>query len=52
MVTLVGRGATLADARAAAYRGVDDVRLVGSRVRTDVGALHVDDREELRDQAG
>ena len=52
VVTLVGRGATLADARAAAYRGVDEVRLEGARFRTDIGELHVDDRKELRDEAG
>ena len=52
VITLVGRGSTLADARSAAYRAVDDVRLEGRQVRTDVGALHVDDRQELREDAG
>jgi phosphoribosylamine---glycine ligase len=51
VATLVGRGPTLADARAAAYRGVDEVGLDGGQWRTDVGALHVDDRQELRDEA-
>ena len=52
VVTLVGRGPTLADARAAAYRGVDEVRLEGATYRRDVGELHIDDREELRHEAG
>ena len=52
VVTIVGRGPTLPDARAAAYRAVEDVRLEGSRYRTDVGELHVDDRPDLRDEAG
>ena len=52
VVTIVGRGPTLADARAAAYRAVEEVRLEGGRYRTDVGELHVDDRTDLRDEAG
>ena len=52
VVTIVGRGPTIPDARAAAYRAVEDVRLEGSRYRTDVGELHVDDRADLRDEAG
>jgi phosphoribosylamine--glycine ligase len=52
VLTIVGRGPTLTDARAAAYRAVDEVRLEGGRHRTDVGELHVDDRADLRDEAG
>jgi phosphoribosylamine--glycine ligase len=52
VVTIVGRGPTLADARRAAYRGVEEVQLEGAASRTDVGELHVDDREDLRDEAG
>ena len=52
VVTIVGRGSTLPDARAAAYRAVEEVRLEGARWRTDVGELHVDDRTDLRDEAG
>ena len=51
VVTLVGQGPTLADARAAAYRGVAEMGLEGSQFRTDVGELHVDDRTELGDEA-
>jgi phosphoribosylamine---glycine ligase len=52
VVTLVGLGSTVAEARAAAYAGVADVHLEGARDRTDVGQLHVDDGSELRDEAG
>ena len=52
VLTIVGRGPTLPDARAAAYRAVEDVRLEGGRYRTDVGELHLDDRSDLRDEAG
>ncbi len=38
VVTIVGRGKSLADARAAAYRGVDAVTLDGAQRRTDVAA--------------
>ena len=41
-----------AEARAAAYRAVEEVRLEGARCRTDVGELHVDDGTDLRDEAG
>ena len=51
VATLVGRGSTVAEARAAAYRGAADVRLDGGRYRSDIGALHVDDRQELGDEA-
>jgi phosphoribosylamine--glycine ligase len=51
-VTHVGRGPTLAEARAAAYRGVAEMGLEGSQFRTDVGELYVDDRPELGDEAG
>jgi len=50
-VTLVGRGPTLAEARAAAYRGVAEIGCEGSQFRTDVGELHVDDRTDLGDEA-
>ncbi len=46
VVTLVGRGASHAAARAAAYRGVAEVTLDGGRYRTDVAA------RELRDGGG
>jgi phosphoribosylamine---glycine ligase len=52
VVTIVGRGPTLAAARAAAYGGVEEVGLEGAAWRRDVGELHVDDRVELRHQAG
>ncbi len=52
VVTLVGRGPTPAAARAAAYRGVREVTLEGGQYRGDVGELHLDDRTELRDEAG
>ena len=52
VATIVGRGPTLSDARAAAYRAVEEVRLEGGQYRTDVGELHVDDRSDLRDEAG
>jgi len=52
VVTLVGRAPTLAEARAAAYRGVAELGLEGAKFRTDVGELHVDDRTELGDESG
>jgi phosphoribosylamine--glycine ligase len=52
VVTIVGLGPTHSDARAVAYRGVDEVRLEGATYRRDVGELHVDDREDLRHEAG
>ena len=52
VVTVVGRGADIAGARAAAYRAVEDVGLDGARVRADVGALHVDDGQELGEDPG
>ncbi len=54
VVTVVGRGATLADAREAAYRGVGEVRLEGGRFRTDIAdrELHRDDGKELGEEAG
>ena len=53
VVTVVGRGASLEDARAAAYRGVAEVTLAGGRYRSDVAEreLHAADRAELSDQA-
>jgi phosphoribosylamine---glycine ligase len=47
VVTLVGTGATLADARTAAYRGVEQVALDGGRYRTDIGASDVGDGQDL-----
>ncbi len=38
VVTVVGRGADLAAARAAAYRGIGEVTLVGGQHRSDIGA--------------
>ena len=54
VVTMVGRGATLEDARVMAYRGLADVSLDGGSYRTDIAAreLRVDDRAELSHQAG
>jgi len=57
VVTLVGRGTTLAEARAAAYRGVSELRLEGGSLRTDIAAgepalLHVDDGTQLGDESG
>ena len=54
VVTMVGRGDTLEDARVMAYRGIADVLLEGGRYRTDIAAreLRVDDRAELSHQAG
>jgi phosphoribosylamine---glycine ligase len=52
VVTLVASRPTLAEARAAAYRGVADVGLEGAQFRTDVGELHVDDRQQLSDEPG
>jgi phosphoribosylamine--glycine ligase len=52
VATIVGRGPSLADARAVAYRGVAEVRLEGAQHRSDVGTLHVGDGQELRDETG
>ena len=52
VATIVGRGPTIEDARAAAYRGVADVQLEGAAWRTDIGALHVDDGQDLDHEAG
>jgi phosphoribosylamine--glycine ligase len=52
VVTIVGRGPTIADARAVAYRGLKEIGLDGGRYRNDVGELHLDDRTDLRDEAG
>ena len=53
-VTIVGRGASLAAAREAAYGAVTDIRLDGGQFRADVAERELDlgDRAELRDQAG
>jgi phosphoribosylamine---glycine ligase len=55
VVTLVGRGRSLADARDAAYAGVDASSLDGAQVRRDIAErelepLHVSDRAELGDE--
>ncbi len=56
VLTVVGRGADLALAREAAYRGVAGVELDGAHWRTDVAArelvLDVGDRAQLDHQAG
>ena len=54
VVTMVGRGASLEDARVMAYRGLADVSLDGGRYRTDIAEreLRVDDRAELSHRAG
>ena len=54
VVTMVGRGSSLAAARDAAYGAVADVRLDGGQYRADVAEreLDVGNRAELRDQAG
>lgn len=53
VVTVVGRGPTLAAARKAAYRGVADVKLEGAQHRSDIAMreLDVGDGTELRDEA-
>jgi phosphoribosylamine--glycine ligase len=54
VVTIVGRGSSLAAAREAAYRGVAEVTLDGGRFRTDIAAreLGAGDGVELGHQAG
>ena len=54
VATLVGRGATLAAARDAAYRGVAEIELEGAQVRRDIAARELDarDRTDLRNEAG
>ena len=53
VVTVVGRGPDLAQARQAAYAGVATVRLDGGRYRTDIAARELDlgNRTQLGDQA-
>jgi phosphoribosylamine---glycine ligase len=56
VVTFVGRGPSLADAREAAYAGVDASDLERAQVRSDIAAreleaLHVGDRAQLGDEA-
>jgi phosphoribosylamine--glycine ligase len=56
VVTFVGRGASLADAREAAYAGVDASSLDRAQVRRDIAArelepLHVGDGAQLGDEA-
>lgn len=41
VLTVVGRGAILAEARAAAYRGVGDVALDGGHYRTDIASREI-----------
>jgi len=54
VLTMVGRGASLAEARVAAYAGVDRVALDGGRYRTDIAAreLDIDDGDQPRNQRG
>ena len=57
VLTVVGRGADLAAARETAYRGIAEVALEGSQVRTDIAdrelvGLERGDRADLGDQAG
>ncbi len=54
VLTMVGRGATVAAARDAAYAGIAAVELEGGRYRTDIAAreLEVGDGQELGNQAG
>jgi phosphoribosylamine--glycine ligase len=54
VVTMVGRGVSLAEAREAAYRGVAGVTLEGGRFRTDIAAreLRAVDEAELSHQPG
>jgi len=57
VVTVVGRAATLGEARAAAYQSVDEVRLEGGVFRTDIAAgepdlLKVGDGEQLGRESG
>lgn len=42
VVTMVGRGATIAAARTAAYRGVEGVELAGGQHRSDIGLREVE----------
>ena len=53
VVTMVGRGATMHEAREAAYRGVADVSLDGGQYRRDIGSreLGVGDGAELDHEA-
>ncbi|MEO6458207.1 MAG: phosphoribosylglycinamide synthetase C domain-containing protein [Chloroflexia bacterium] len=37
MLTVVGRGATIEDARTVAYRSIDRIMLEGAQFRTDIG---------------
>jgi phosphoribosylamine---glycine ligase len=54
VLTVVGRGPELADARRAAYAGVADVRLEGGQYRPDIAEreLPVGDRLDLDDETG
>jgi phosphoribosylamine--glycine ligase len=55
VVTMVGRGTTLAEARATAYRGVAGVTLEGGRFRTDIADRELragHDRSSATDQPG
>jgi phosphoribosylamine---glycine ligase len=51
VATIVGRGRSLADARAAAYRGVEGVELDGGRFRTDIALREVPPGSDLGDGA-
>jgi phosphoribosylamine--glycine ligase len=57
VVTFVGRGPSLTDAREAAYAGVDAASLERAQVRRDIATrelepLHVGDRAKLGDEVG
>ena len=54
VLTIVGRGSSLAAARDRAYRGLEDVSLEGGRYRTDIASreLHAGDEAPLGHEAG
>jgi len=54
VVTVVGRGSDLAEARQAAYTGVADVRLAGGQYRPDIAEreLPAGDSTDLDSRAG
>lgn len=43
LLTVVGRAGTLSEARAAAYRRIEGIRIEGAQYRTDIGELAVSD---------
>lgn len=50
VVTVVGRGADLAQARTAAYRGVEGVRLEGGQHRSDIALREVGELDPLEER--